>query len=62
MFWHVVVYTKNKEIAWAYFFEQKFEGIWNGEKYVAARKELLDKPNDLKTICHTCKKNGYYTI
>jgi len=43
-------------------FEQKFEDIWNGEKYVAARKELLDKPNDLKTICHTCKKNGYYTI
>ncbi len=43
-------------------FEQEFEDIWNGEKYVAARKELLDKPNDLETICHTCKKNGYYTM
>ena len=43
-------------------FEQEFEDIWNGEKYVAARKELLDQSNDLETICHTCKKNGYYTI
>tara|TARA_B100000949_G_scaffold231835_1_gene244771 strand:+ start:211 stop:1224 length:1014 start_codon:yes stop_codon:yes gene_type:complete len=40
-------------------FEQDFEEIWNGENYVAARKEMLDQPNDLKTICHTCKKNGY---
>jgi radical SAM protein with 4Fe4S-binding SPASM domain len=40
-------------------FEQDFAEIWNGEKYVAARKELLDQPNDLETICHTCKKNGY---
>ena len=43
-------------------FEQEFEDIWNGEKYVAARKELLDQSNDLETICHTFKKNGYYTI
>jgi radical SAM protein with 4Fe4S-binding SPASM domain len=43
-------------------FEEEFEDIWNGEKYVAARKELLDQSNDLETICHTCKKNGYYTI
>ena len=40
-------------------FEQDFDEIWNGENYVAARKEMLDQPNDLKTICHTCKKNGY---
>ena len=40
-------------------FEQSFEEIWNGKKYIAARKELLDQPNDLETICHTCKKNGY---
>ena len=40
-------------------FEQSFEEIWNGEKYIAARKELLEQPNDLETICHTCKKNGY---
>ena len=43
-------------------FEQDFAEIWNGEKYVAARKELLDQPNDLETICHTCKKNGYITF
>jgi radical SAM protein with 4Fe4S-binding SPASM domain len=40
-------------------FEQDFKEIWNGEKYIAARKEMLDQPNDLETICHTCKKNGY---
>jgi MoaA/NifB/PqqE/SkfB family radical SAM enzyme len=41
-------------------FEQDFKDIWNGAKYVAARKELLGQPNDLETICHTCKKNGFY--
>ena len=40
-------------------FEQSFKEIWHGKKYVAARKELLGQPNDLETICHTCKKNGY---
>ncbi len=40
-------------------FEQDFAEIWNGRKYVAARKELLGQPNNLETICHTCKKNGY---
>ena len=42
-------------------FEKDFEDIWNGDKYIAARKELLDQPNDLETICHICKHNGYYT-
>jgi len=42
-------------------FEQDFQDVWNGEKYVAARKELLDQPNDLETVCHICKQNGYYT-
>tara|TARA_Y100000294_G_C8529915_1_gene326493 strand:- start:690 stop:1400 length:711 start_codon:yes stop_codon:yes gene_type:complete len=42
-------------------FEKDFGDIWNGEKYIAARKELLDQSNDLETICHLCKKNGYYT-
>ena len=42
-------------------FNQDFEDIWNGEKYLAARKELLDQPNEIETICHICKKNGYYT-
>ena len=26
---------------------------------LAARKELLGQPNDVNTICRTCKKNGY---
>jgi radical SAM protein with 4Fe4S-binding SPASM domain len=43
-------------------FEQDFEEIWNGEKYIAARKELLGQSTNLKTICRTCKNNGYYTI
>lgn len=42
-------------------FEQDFEKVWNGDKYIAARKELLGQPNDLETICHICKRNGYYT-
>ena len=42
-------------------FETDFENIWNGEKYIAARKELLSQPNNLETICHLCKANGYYT-
>mgnify|MGYP001242511359 CR=1 FL=1 len=43
-------------------FEQEFKDIWNGKKYIAAKKELLDQSNDLETICHACKKNGHYTI
>ena len=43
-------------------FEQEFEDIWDGEKHVAVKKELLDQSNDFETICHTCKKNGYCTI
>lgn len=42
-------------------FEKDFKDIWNGDKYIAARKELLDQPNNLETICHICKHNGYYT-
>jgi len=42
-------------------FEKDFKDIWNGDKYIAARKELLDQPNELETICHLCKANGYYT-
>jgi radical SAM protein with 4Fe4S-binding SPASM domain len=42
-------------------FEKDFKDIWNGDKYIAARKELLGKPNELETICHLCKANGYYT-
>ncbi|MBI5427497.1 MAG: radical SAM protein [Nitrospinae bacterium] len=42
-------------------FEKDFMEIWNGERYVSARKELLGKPNDIETVCHVCKRNGYYT-
>ena len=39
-------------------FEEDFDDVWNGEKYIAARKELLGQGNDLETICHICKRNG----
>ncbi len=42
-------------------FEQGFEDVWNGEKYVAARKEILGQSNSVNTVCHICKENGYYT-
>lgn len=42
-------------------FERDFMDVWNGERYVAARKELLGQPNDIETVCHICKRNGYYT-
>ncbi len=41
--------------------EQEFDDIWNGPKYISARKELLGQENDVETICHICKANGYYT-
>ena len=55
------IHTEEKD-RFGNIFEQDFSEIWNGEKYVAARKELLGQPNDLETICRTCKKNGYYTM
>ena len=58
VFPYCCVHTEEKD-RMGNIFEQDFEEIWNGENYVAARKEMLDQPNDLKTICHTCKKNGY---
>ena len=42
-------------------FEQRFDEIWNGPKYIAARKELLGQNNNIETICKTCKENGYYS-
>ena len=55
VFPYCCVHTEEKD-RMGNIFEQDFEEIWNGENYVAARKEMLDQPNDLKTICHTCKK------
>lgn len=42
-------------------FEQEFDEIWNGSKYIGARKELLGQDNDINTICKICKENGYYS-
>ncbi|PIQ96949.1 MAG: radical SAM protein [Nitrospinae bacterium CG11_big_fil_rev_8_21_14_0_20_56_8] len=50
-----------KQYSMGNIFDQSFEEVWNGDKYVAARKEILGQPNGIKTICHICKANGYYT-
>tara|TARA_Y100000294_G_C8454046_1_gene295842 strand:- start:122 stop:778 length:657 start_codon:yes stop_codon:yes gene_type:complete len=50
-----------KKYAMGNVFEEDFDAVWNGKKYIAARKELLGQDNDLETICHICKRNGYYT-
>ncbi len=40
-------------------FKETFFSIWNNEKYVLSRKEILNKIEKSPTICHTCKKNGF---
>lgn len=40
-------------------FEDGFKKVWNSEAYMAARKELVDKHNTLKTVCHICKSTGF---
>ncbi|MCP5003880.1 MAG: radical SAM protein [Planctomycetes bacterium] len=39
--------------------ESSFKEIWNNEKYRSARKEVGNRRNGVKTICHICKMNGY---
>ena len=39
--------------------QNKFKDVWNSEKYVAARRELLGKENKGSTICHICKASGF---
>jgi len=39
--------------------KQSFEEVWNGEKYVKARKIIAGMESDSNIICHTCKENGY---
>jgi radical SAM protein with 4Fe4S-binding SPASM domain len=39
--------------------ESSFKSIWNNEKYISARKEVLGRKNNIKTVCHICKANGY---
>lgn len=40
-------------------FQQSFKSIWNGDAYIAARKEVAGLPNSKKTVCHICKANGF---
>jgi radical SAM protein with 4Fe4S-binding SPASM domain len=39
--------------------ESSFKSIWNNEKYISARKEVLGRKSNIKTVCHICKANGY---
>jgi radical SAM protein with 4Fe4S-binding SPASM domain len=40
--------------------ERPFGEIWNGEMYVAARKEVLSKAeNGVWTVCRVCKNTGF---
>lgn len=36
-----------------------FASVWNGKKYVAARREILGKIKESNTICHICKQNDF---
>jgi radical SAM protein with 4Fe4S-binding SPASM domain len=42
--------------------EDSFKNIWNNQKYIAARKEVLGRNNKTKTVCHVCKANDYLYI
>lgn len=48
-----------EQYAFGNIFKQKFFSIWNNEKYVLARKEILNKIEKSPTICHKCKENGF---
>lgn len=40
--------------------KQSFDGVWNGEKFVSARKIIAGKCGDgPDVICSVCKQNGY---
>ena len=40
--------------------ENSFKEIWNNEKYLSARSDVLGRKNNkVKTICRICKANGY---
>lgn len=50
----------NERYSFGNILEKPFREIWNGEMYVAARKEVLSKEeNGIWTICRTCKKTGF---
>jgi len=48
-----------EQYAFGNVFKQKFFSIWNNEKYLLSRKEILGEIEMSPTICHTCKKNGF---
>jgi radical SAM protein with 4Fe4S-binding SPASM domain len=40
-------------------FKKDFRTIWNGESYIAARKAITEKKNDIKTVCYICKSYDF---
>ena len=42
--------------------DEHFRKVWNGELYVEARREILDRSDTRDTICKTCKRNGYLFV
>ncbi len=40
-------------------FEEGFKKVWNSPAYIAARKEIANSKNELRTVCHICKSTGY---
>ncbi len=40
-------------------FEEGFKAVWNGEAYIAARKEMAQRKNKRNTVCHICKAHGF---
>ena len=36
--------------------------VWNNKKYISARKEVVGRKNNTKTVCHICKANDYLYI
>ena len=42
--------------------EDSFRNIWNNKKYISARREVLGRKNNAKTVCHICRANDYLYI
>ncbi|MBF0483340.1 MAG: radical SAM protein [Candidatus Omnitrophica bacterium] len=39
--------------------KQSFDEVWNGEKYLEARRVILSKKDKAGVVCSICKSNGY---
>jgi radical SAM protein with 4Fe4S-binding SPASM domain len=48
-----------EQYAFGNVFKDSFASIWNNEKYKLARKEILNRIRNSRTICHTCKENRF---